>query len=130
MKPKKIAIVYAESLKGVARAEKMRHKIINDLIEEGRVVRESNALLTLFTDGTRIDVFKMGALLIGRRVTHLYIDCGVFDLENGKQYVKEALAPFVVHGTGYKSVDAEGKGIERMFIFNSDEVKRLDEYKK
>src|SRR5690606_32806157 len=105
MKAKIIGIVYVDFLRGIGSAEKLFHDIVKELKDEGRVETHADDRTVRFEDGTR--VYKIGSSsMMDRRLTHAYIDEGVFDLVNGERVVRELILPSIVPQGRYANIDA------------------------
>jgi hypothetical protein len=119
MKPKIIVLLYAKQFYGsIARMEKVFNDVVKSLQSEGRKLLYVNEKLAKFEDGTKVEKVLFGRALIGRRVTHLYIDRYAMTLSNSDEYMKEAVLPTVVHGN-YKHLDVEGSPMDRIMLFDN-----------
>lgn len=121
MKTKKILIVYNSIGNGFAKKESLFNELINELVSEGRTVSHylqatKNKSVT-FKDGSKIMAVPFATGLIGIRVTHLYVDDSIYNLQNGEQYVNEALKPTVIRSDNYQNMYAEGSQEDRTFIY-------------
>lgn len=112
-----IGIAYTGDFTSLGAVEKLFNDTVSDLEKEGRELRYINKDIAVFEDGSK--VFRIKSLsLIGRRLTHLYIDESFFMLANGENVVREALLPSVVAQGEYEHVDASTDIKERIFLFN------------
>ena len=118
LKSKIIAIVYQPNAIGsVSKAEKMFRDIFSEMEEEGKEVRNSADNYVAFEDGSKIFKVKMGEALIGRRVTHLYVENSIKNVENGEEFVNVALKPFVISQGDYANIDASDSVNDRIKYF-------------
>lgn len=119
MKTKKIAIIYIPNrLDSISSAEKIFSKIVSELKDSGLEVKHSNKVLTLFDNATKVEKAPFSKAIIGMKVTHMYIDNNILELEGGKQFVNEALIPCVIPSGNYAKLDATEEVEERVFIFD------------
>jgi hypothetical protein len=124
VKMKKILIVYngiGDVGKGMATKEKTFNKVIEEMVNEGRVIKSSSLTATtksiVFEDGSKVLVMPLSRNIRGLIFTHLYIDSNIFNLDNGKQFVNEVLEPLVVGRGEYQNLDANTNPNNRIFIF-------------
>jgi len=129
LKPKRIVIFYAKQFFGSeARAERVYYDVINEIKNEGKEVKYTNRETTMFTDGTKVDKVPFGRSgLLGLRVTHCYVDRYILTLENSNDFIVEAVMPFVVEGD-YKHLDADGKAIDRIMVFDNKGIDKLSNF--
>lgn len=129
MKAKKIAIVHIDKdFKSIARAERVFNNIIEELENEGRhlsYISQDNKFV-VFDEGTKVEKIVMTEGAIGKRVTHLYVDEGMYDFIDGDRFIREALMPCVIPSGEYKHLDASADARDRLLIFDSKgNTKRL-----
>jgi hypothetical protein len=126
MKAKKILIVYNPSFEGITTREAMLSKVVSDLVNEGRKVSKMNKsnynsyTNVVFEDGTKVQMLPIGKYAIGMRVTHLFIDKSIYEIENAKQFVNEALISCVVPQGIYENFDADSTMKSRIATFEMD----------
>jgi hypothetical protein len=131
MKIKKIAFVFASMFShNVGFVEKRKRELVDELIDEGRVVKSWDEKRVLFEDGTSIDFISFGDIMNGRRFTHLYMDETIFDLTNGKVLIDNVYIPTVIPKGSYTSLYVQGDKEERIYIFNQNFSKSIDKYNK
>lgn len=119
MKAKRIAVVYIPNrLDSISSAEKIFSKIVSELEDSGLEIKHSNKVLTLFDNATKVEKVPFGKAMIGMRITHMYIDNNVLELEGGERFVNEALMPCVIPSGSYANLDATEEVKERVFIFD------------
>jgi hypothetical protein len=127
MKSKRILLVYVKGfIDNLASTERAFNEVINELVSEGRVIHSSTQTTTKFEDGTTVTRIPFGKGMAGARITHLYLDEKLFELQSGEKYVKEALFPLVVQEGSYVNFDAQGKPMERIKVFSKNGTKPID----
>lgn len=125
MKTKKIIIYYLKGVgNNVATVEKMFATVVMEMSAEGRQIRYINKDSATFEDGTRVEKVPFGMHLLGTRATHIYIDEEILKLKNGNAVVNEVVLPVIVNEGNYKTLDAVGKPIERIMVFNNEGVNK------
>lgn len=121
MKAKRVVIVYnPNKLSSISSTEKVFHNIISDLKNNGEKFRILHNKRAIFESGTKVEKVPFGASLLGQRITHLYIDESVMDLDNGDKFVYEILLPCVIPYGNYINLDVDGDIKDRVFTFNHE----------
>ncbi|AYP68298.1 hypothetical protein PQE75_gp181 [Bacillus phage vB_BcoS-136] len=126
MKAKRIMIIYLKGfIENEASKEFMFHKLVNEMIDEGRVVFKEMIIgserTTYFDDGSKIWVMPFGRNCHGMRLTDLYIDEEIAKLNNGFELVNQYLKPLVVNDGVYSNFDANGEPDSRTFFFSLEQ---------
>lgn len=118
MKSKRVILVHSNigSIQNISAIHTAFRAIVNEMIDEGRVIKEQTDRLTRFEDGTVIEKVQVGTDIYMSRVTHLYIDEELLKLGNSVKYIKDALIPTVVPEGNYEKLDVEGSTNDRIFI--------------
>lgn len=119
MKTKRIAIIYNPNrIDSISSAEKVFHNIVNNLKNEGNKVSISNEKAVIFKNGTKVEKISFGKDVLNKKVTHMYVDSNIMELEGGKNFLFEALIPCVISNRNYVNLDVAGEREDRVFIFN------------
>lgn len=127
MKQKRIVLIYVKGfIESVAYVEKAFNNIANELVSEGRIVKYITSNIIKFEDGTTVTKIPFDSeKLLGKRLTHLYIDENVFELKHGNKYINEALKPLVVGNGIYENFDTEGNPTDRIMTFGLSGFNKL-----
>lgn len=119
MKAKRIAIIYNPNrIDSISSAEKVFHNIINSIKNEGNKVSISNEKAVIFKNGTKVEKISFGKDVLNKKVTHMYVDSNIMELEGGKNFLFETLIPYVISNKNYVNLDVVGEREDRVFIFN------------
>lgn len=119
MKTKRIAIIYNPNrIDSISSAEKVFHNIVNNLKNEGNKVSISNEKAVIFKNGTKVEKISFGKDVLNKKVTHMYVDSNIMELEGGKNLLFETLIPCVISNRNYVNLDVAREREDRVFIFN------------
>lgn len=122
MKTKRIAIIYNPNrIDSISSAEKVFHNIVNNLKNEGNKVSISNEKAVIFKDGTKVEKISFGKDVLNKKVTHMYVDSNIMELEGGKSLL-ETLISCVISNRNYVNLDVAGEREDRVFIFNQKSI--------
>lgn len=118
MKAKKIGIAHTGDFARLGAVKRLFTKLVEDLESDGRKLRFIREDLAVFEDGSTVSVFKGTGR--GRKHTHLYIDKGFLELENGWETVETVFITTVLPNGNYEHLDVEDNAIDRTFFIKED----------
>ena len=128
---KKIAIIYLDnhSLKNTVAKENVFQRLIMELENEGKVLKEikmfSGEKRAYFDDDSIIFTlpFSRACQTRGVRLTHLYIDESIKNIENGEIFINEVFLPYLVHLDHLRDeYEIEGKPLDRVNYYSPDNM--------
>lgn len=127
MKNKRVLIMYLGNgnVKSEIAKELMFNRMVNEMIEEGREVK--NSLLQpktksiTFDDGSKLMLFPFSNVQKGFRVTHIFLDAEIAFLPNGDKLINEKIKPCIINGER-EDFDTSGKQL-LLYSFADNELK-------
>ena len=131
MNMKKIMIVYLDnySLKNTVAKENVFQRLIVELENEGKMLNKITMLdgekRAMFDDGTMVFTFPVSRAgkTRGMRVTHLYIDESIKNIENGQVFINEAFLPCLVHLNHIRDeYEIEGNPLDRVHYYSPNNL--------
>lgn len=124
IKSKIIMLIYNNNdMKSMSRTERQFTYLINDLTSRGGQLEYVNKHTAKMNDGTMIYKIPFGRQSKGIRITDLYIDESVSNLENFDKYIENVLLPMVLEENKYINLEVNGSRKDRVKIFNEKEVR-------
>lgn len=131
MSMKKIMIVYLDnySLKNTVAKENVFQRLIVELENEGKMLNKITMLdgekRAMFDDGSIVFTFPVSRAgkTKGMRVTHLYIDESIKNIENGQVFINEVFLPCLVHLDHLSDeYEIEEKPLNRVNYYSPDNM--------
>ena len=89
---KKIGIAYTDSFASLGAVEKTFNNIVKRLEGEGEELYFKDGNLATFASGTSVLKFNVVDKSEGLRFTDLYISSGVYNIDNGKDFVFDKIS--------------------------------------